>query len=493
MIQIGNYTYDETPIARGGMGQIFRGHDNLGNKVAIKQILPEFASDMMIIKRIEKEVEFLVKIDHPSIVKLYAAFREPTSQCYYIVMEMVDGENIEQHVMRHGPIPEQRAVDLMCKILDALQFVHNANVVHRDIKPSNIMLRPDDSICLLDFGVAKDMENSGGTMMGDIIGTSGYMSPEQANGYSINSRSDIYSLGCVFFYMLTGHHAFNTLDSEFATKDAVINNPFPRLSQYKQGISERIQRVLDKATDKNMMKRYGSCYEMMAALSAGTVVTGNNAAPIKVTIGRENCDIIIADSDRRISRHHADVELREMTGYRCYVLTDCSSNGTLVNGKMVNKSSVNIPENQTPDVTLAGSAEGSLNWKLVVDELTKRAKALQMGNLNPSQGDSAADAGNAEGNTHLNGGSGRDNAAARAEAESAYEPKKATWWLVAAAVFAILGGLFGLAFGITVYNAKIKLPDGTKVKKYKESHRTIGLVIAILSAISSICWKVAMV
>lgn len=97
------------------MGRIFRARDTKGNIVAIKEILPEFATDWSIIDRIEKEVKFLVRIDHPSIEKLYSAFRDEHTQCYYIVMELVEGLNIEQYVTRHGPIPEQQAVEMMMK------------------------------------------------------------------------------------------------------------------------------------------------------------------------------------------------------------------------------------------------------------------------------------------------------------------------------------------------------------------------------------------
>ena len=224
--------------------------------------------------------------------------------------------------------------------------VHEAGIVHRDIKPSNIMVRPDGSICLLDFGIAKDLDNNNGnTIPGSILGTNGYMSPEQAAGYSINYRSDIYAVGCVFFYMLTGHHAFNTLSNEFETKDSIINDEFPKLSKYKKGISDVLQKVLDKATAKNMMQRYQSCYEFMSALSNGTNVSNISSRnmPVKISVGREMCDIIVNDSARKISRHHADIELKEFTGGKYYVFTDCSSNGTIVNRKSVCKTSVNPP------------------------------------------------------------------------------------------------------------------------------------------------------
>lgn len=381
MRHIADFIVEDNPIAQGGMGRIYRGRDSHGNTVAIKEILPEFADDLSIISRIEKEVEFLLKVNHPSIVKLHSAFRDESTQNYYIIMELVSGLNIEQYVLKNGAIPEQQAVELMLKILDALQCVHNEHIVHRDIKPSNIMIRPDGNICLLDFGVAKDMDNGGGTIAGSVIGTNGYMSPEQADGFSINFRSDIYSLGCVFFYMLTGHHAFNTLNSDFETKDAILNSEFPRLSKYKKGLSDILQQILDKATNKNMMLRYQNCYEFMAALSNGTHIShaGTSSMPIIVSVGREKCDIILNDSERKISRHHADIELKEFTGGKYYVFTDCSANGTIINHKLVHKTSINIPAKASaPEIYLAGTAEGMLDWEKVVSELSKRAKALQI-------------------------------------------------------------------------------------------------------------------
>ena len=382
MRQIANFTIEDEPIARGGMGQIFRGYDGQGNVVAIKEILPEFATDWSIRTRIEKEVEFLLKCDHPSIVKLHLAFFDEQTQNYYIIMEMVDGLNIEQYVMRNGPIPEQESIEMILKILDALQCVHNAHIIHRDIKPSNIMIRPNGNICLLDFGVAKDMESGGGnvTIAGTQIGTDGYMSPEQANGYSINYNTDIYSLGCVLFFMLTGHHAYNVLGSDFETKDAILSQKFPRLSKYNKNASEVLQRILDNATDKNMTKRYQNCYEFIGALTSGTHIshTSSSNMAVMISIGREKCDIIVKDSEQKISRHHADVELKAMTGNRYYIFTDCSSNGSIVNGKLIHKSSVNIPVvGADPEIYLARVKDGKLNWNDVVSELNKRARAIQ--------------------------------------------------------------------------------------------------------------------
>lgn len=490
MRQIGNYTVEDEPMARGGMGQIFRGRDKYGHVVAVKEILPEFATDMSILARIEKEVEFLAKIDHPSIVKLYAAFRDPKSQCYYIVMELVEGLNIEQYVMRNGPIPPEKAVDLMLKILDAVQCVHNAHIVHRDIKPSNIMIRPNGNVCLLDFGVAKDMDHGGLTVAGSIIGTSGYMSPEQAAGYSINNSSDIYSLGCVFFYMLTGHHAFNTLTSDFETKDAIINNEFPRLSKYNPNLPPVLQQILDKATDKNMMRRYQSCYEFMSALSNGTHVshTGSTNMPVMLTVGRENCDITVNDSQHKVSRHHADIELKEFTGGKYYVFTDHSSNGTIVNGKPVRGSSVSIPaDGNLPEIYLAGVADGHLDWNKVKAELNKRAKALEdTEDKNPS-------------NINENVSVKKDNITKDLDEKSEikqhqetvdYTPENGVGKLIVAFCLIFFGEFIMNSFGIFIADdirkATVKLKDGVDYYRYADTTRTVALVASILGIVKAI-------
>ena len=382
MRQIGCYYIDDKPLARGGMGQIFLGKDAQGHEVVVKEILPEFANDWSVVSRIEKEVEFLVKVDHPSIVKLYSAFRDEQAQCYYIVMEYVKGLNVEQYVQRYGAMPAEKAIVLMTRMLDAIQCIHNACIIHRDIKPSNIMIRPDDTICLLDFGVAKDVSANAqsNTIIGSVIGTTGYMSPEQANGFGIDYRSDIYSLGCVFYYMLTGHHALNQLPSDVDITETITRNDIPPLKKYVKGLPNFLQGVIDKATQSNMSLRYQTCYEFLGALSNGTMVTGSKQVhtKISVTIGREMCDIIINDSQHKISRHHADVELVPVTGGMNFVFTDCSANGSLVNQKKVFHQQVFISyRDPAPAIYLAGIPEGALDWNLVKEELFKRAKAIQ--------------------------------------------------------------------------------------------------------------------
>ena len=209
------------------------------------------------------------------------------------------------------------------------------------------MIRPDERICILDFGIAKDMgNNNSGTLYGTIIGSDGYMSPEQADGFSIDHRADIYALGCVFYYMLTGHHAYNTLASDFETRDNISKTPFPKLSKYsKVAFPPKMQEILDHATNRNMMRRYQSCREFRMDLEkmlpgespSHTIISANKSENIFVTVGREGCDILISDDRMKVSRSHLDITYRQFTGGRYYVITDHSANGTLVNGRHLSR------------------------------------------------------------------------------------------------------------------------------------------------------------
>lgn len=383
MRQISNYQVEDAPIGSGGMGQVLKGYAPDGTPVAIKEILPEFVMDMEYRSRIDREITFLKKLNSGSIVRIYDNFQ--LGDNLYIVMEMVEGYNIEQYVAQHGAIPVERAVQYMIKILQTLQYVHENNIVHRDIKPSNIMIRPNDDICLLDFGIAKDTKAVGpgvtNTLIGTVIGTDGYMSPEQADGMSIDQRSDIYSLGCVFYFMLTGHHAYNKLDSDVETMLNIVNTPFPRISKYVSDVPQSIQNVMDHATDKNMLKRYQSCREfcseLMKVSGVGTHISGNKQQGISISVGRENCDICVGVNNYKVSRHHADIHLRNFTGGTFYVYTDCSSNGTLINGKLYTKGmSVNIPTAARPTIYLASDPTCQLNWDEVRTMMAARLKEM---------------------------------------------------------------------------------------------------------------------
>ena len=391
MKTISIYQVEETPLGSGGMGRVMRGTDPQGRQVAIKEILPEYASYFEIRTRTEREVELLQQLDNDSIVKVYDQF--PLGNNFYIVMEYVDGLNIEQYVQKYGAIPYERATRFMVKILETMQFIHEKQFVHRDMKPSNIMIRKDERICILDFGIAKDLGsvNGGGTVIGTVIGSDGYMSPEQADGFSIDHRADIYALGCVFYFMLTGHHAYDTLDNDFDTRLNIANTPFPRLSKHsKKSFPPRLQEILDHATDRNMMKRYQSCREfrkdleamLPSASSSNTKVSANNTESIFLTVGREDCDIIVPDMLMKVSRKHLEITYKQFTGGRYYVITDHSANGTIVDGKrMEHGDSVNIlAGSPPPEIYLACSYDYPLDWNqvtsLIAEKISQRHETV---------------------------------------------------------------------------------------------------------------------
>lgn len=386
-MRISIYNVQDEPIGCGGMGNVYLGSDAHGNKVAIKEMRAELVPDASLRMRFQEEIRLMSKFEHPFIVKMYASFVE--NENMYLVMEYIDGITLEKHVRLKGRLTEEESVAILIKVLDALQYAHKEGVVHRDIKPSNIMIREDGRICLLDFGIAKDLNRKGLTVGELSIGTSGYMSPEQAEGLTINHLSDIYSLGCVLYYMLTGQHAVVKQSNDHATRMTIIMNEFPKANLVNPNLSDFILSVLDKATNKNMMKRFQSCneFEMRLTRISGTVPYDSESGNV-ISIGRGDCDIKIYDPYKKVSSHHADIEYEFLSeGYQ-YVYIDRSTNGTLINGEKVyhqrkvvfchlqvsgHRSS---PPPSPPIVLLACSHEYQLNWTDVEHAFERKGKNL---------------------------------------------------------------------------------------------------------------------
>jgi serine/threonine protein kinase len=266
MNKISIYNVQDTPIGRGGMGQVYLGTDPQGRRVAIKEMLAQYVSDPHL-RRWLDGIHILDQLEHPFIVKTHALFAERGN--LYLVMEYVEGETVEQYVKRRGRFSESEAGHLVLDVLSALDYAHSKGFLHRDIKPSNIMIRPDGSPCLLDFDITRVITANAAAITTTYItfGAVSYMSPEQATGLNIDHRSDIYSLGCLLYYMLVGDHAIQKQSSDYATRVAIIEKKFPRAKDFNPGLSDHIQRILDKATDRNMLRRFQSCREFAAELS----------------------------------------------------------------------------------------------------------------------------------------------------------------------------------------------------------------------------------
>jgi serine/threonine protein kinase len=191
-------------IGRGGMGVVYRGEQvSLKRLVAIKTLPLELAHDHEYLERIEKEAEILAKFSHPCIVYIHEL--EKQADAVYLIMEYVPGITVAERIRDQGPYDVREAVRIIIRVASALDHAHKKGIIHRDIKPSNIMIREDNSVKVTDFGIAKSAEGSDITRLRWTPGTRDYMSPEQAQGSrDLDGRSDIYSLGIVFFLMITG-------------------------------------------------------------------------------------------------------------------------------------------------------------------------------------------------------------------------------------------------------------------------------------------------
>jgi eukaryotic-like serine/threonine-protein kinase len=226
------------PIGEGGMGQVYRATDTtLGRQVAIK-ILPEaFAADLERLARFEREAKTLASLNHPHIAAIYGF--EKSTGVHALVMELVEGEDLSQRLAR-GAIPLDEALPIAKQIAEALEAAHEQGIIHRDLKPANIKIRPDGTVKVLDFGLAKAIDPAGSsssvsmsptitspamTQAGAILGTAAYMSPEQARGKAVDKRADIWAFGAVLFEMLTGRRAFAGDDLAITLASVVMNDP----------------------------------------------------------------------------------------------------------------------------------------------------------------------------------------------------------------------------------------------------------------------------
>lgn len=253
-------------IGTGGMGSVYLAvNTSIDQQVAIKVLRPEVAANPKLRARFKQEAELLCSLDHPNIVKFLNYVESP--QGVYLIMEYVKGITLKDFInKKNGLIVEKKAYPIICEILDAFSYAHSKGIVHRDIKPSNIIIQEDGHIKVMDFGIAQivsESNNDGNTVMG----TPAYMSPEQIYGKPVDARSDIYSLGVLIYNMLTGRAPYDsTMLTEQEIKRKVVNDTMPRMAEIYPYISDKMQAVVDKATQKIPEARFQSCSEMKAAV-----------------------------------------------------------------------------------------------------------------------------------------------------------------------------------------------------------------------------------
>lgn len=261
---IGQYEIVEK-IGVGGMATVFKAYQaSINRHVAIKILPTQFAHDPNFVKRFTQEAKAIAALEHPHILPVYDFGTD--EGLTYMVMRYVEGGTLGDLMGRSQPY--ERIVDIVGNVARALDYAHSQGVVHRDIKPSNVLIDSLGEVLLTDFGIAKMMQDSGGTQLtgtGSILGTPEYMSPEQAEGVSVDHRSDIYSLGVVLYELLTGQPPYQA-QTPLAIVLKHVNEPLRPPREIKAEIPEPLERVVLKAMAKNRDERYQSAAEMEQAL-----------------------------------------------------------------------------------------------------------------------------------------------------------------------------------------------------------------------------------
>ncbi|OBG20407.1 Stk1 family PASTA domain-containing Ser/Thr kinase [Mycobacterium sp. 852002-51057_SCH5723018] len=254
----------------GGMSEVHLARDvRLHRDVAVKVLRADLARDPSFYLRFRREAQNAAALNHPSIVAVYdtGEAETPTGPLPYIVMEYVEGVTLRDIVHNDGPLPPRRAIEIIADACQALNFSHQAGIIHRDVKPANIMISNTNAVKVMDFGIARAIADSGNsvTQTAAVIGTAQYLSPEQARGDPVDARSDVYSLGCVLYEIITGEPPF-TGDSPVAVAyQHVREDPIPP-SKRHEGISADLDAVVLKALAKNPDNRYQTAAEMRADL-----------------------------------------------------------------------------------------------------------------------------------------------------------------------------------------------------------------------------------
>jgi serine/threonine protein kinase len=267
--KLGNYEIVER-LGRGGMAEVYRAYQvRLNRYVAIKVLHAFLADDPEFKSRFEKEAQNIGRLKHPNIVQVYDFVDESDSETYYMVMELIDGPTLKELIFKLNeqgelmPLPE--TLRIIREAASALAYAHSQKMIHRDVKPANLMLDSDRRVVLTDFGIAKIVTGVQFTASGGMVGTPAYMAPEQGLGEAGDERSDLYSLGVIFFQLVTGRLPYDG-DSPLAVILKHLNEPIPSARALNPQISEEIDGVIRRLIAKNPDDRYQSAVELIADL-----------------------------------------------------------------------------------------------------------------------------------------------------------------------------------------------------------------------------------
>ncbi|MCW2517576.1 MAG: Serine/threonine protein kinase, partial [Mycobacterium sp.] len=254
----------------GGMSEVHLARDvRLHRDVAVKVLRADLARDPSFYLRFRREAQNAAALNHPAIVAVYdtGEAETATGPLPYIVMEYVDGVTLRDIVHNDGPIEPRRAIEIIADACQALNFSHQHGIIHRDVKPANIMMSKAGAVKVMDFGIARALHDGGVsvTQTAAVIGTAQYLSPEQARGETVDARSDVYSLGCVLYEVLTGEPPFVGDSPVAVAYQHVREDPLPP-SERNPDLSPELDAVVLKALAKNPDNRYQTAADMRTDL-----------------------------------------------------------------------------------------------------------------------------------------------------------------------------------------------------------------------------------
>ena len=254
-----DYYRIESQVARSGMATVYRATDTRdGRVVALKIPHPDMECDPILFDRFKRESAIGERLDHPQVMRV---FGDEKRSRIYMVMEWCEGRLL-RHILDEDLQPQERAITISCKVLDALEYIHSQGVVHRDLKPENIMVDDEDNVKLIDFGIASDVQSRRltYTSLTPALGTPNYIAPEQVKGKRGDARSDIYAMGIIVYEMVTGKLPFSGPSALAVMNDRLINHPLPP-SVANSRVSAQLQEVIYRAIERDPRNRYAHAAE----------------------------------------------------------------------------------------------------------------------------------------------------------------------------------------------------------------------------------------
>jgi eukaryotic-like serine/threonine-protein kinase len=256
----------ESKLGSGGMSTVYLAQDEvLDRPVALKLLHQEISDDAAQLERFRREARAAARLSHPNLVGVIDAGEDQGRP--YIVFEYIEGDTLKRRIEAEGGLPVDEAVAYAIEIGRGLTAAHARKLVHRDVKPQNVLIDPDGRAKVTDFGIARSLESKGLTATGRVLGTTDYVSPEQAMGEDVDERSDVYSLGVVLYEMLTGDVPFEA-ETQVGVAMKHVNEPMPDVQVKRTDVSAALALVIDRATTKDPRDRYGSVAEMVRDLEA---------------------------------------------------------------------------------------------------------------------------------------------------------------------------------------------------------------------------------